>query len=381
LKEQKAALSNLIQTPTARLERCFIEHLDCCSYRLDAWQTGLFAQRLQAQRGSGEGRRTGIYFGAFGWVENLAPTVKTFVNPETLPATLRPADRHPILEEDDVMTSLSARTRVPGSRQGGFVHAPSLNHAAAAALLRNAYLSHAQPDEPDMFSVNLSSERVRRGQFILEGMRNGQPIEALLGYQFERGLHNRTSASEARRDSPVLELNQFIVPYREAFVFESIELAQSGTGAPSETIPPYSVVNGLKLSQAVLSAANAFGLATVLPVALRPNVDQGAAILAEQSALLDTLDAVKDLLLAENAFQLARGNFDRVAAVSLAQKEAHIPPDLEVINTPRGTEFTFTNRVTLHFEDLDPDVDANNPWFPIPLTPRARSLSVPEGNR
>jgi len=371
LKEQKAALANLIQTPTARLERCFIEHLDCCSYRLDAWQTGLFAQRLQAQRESAEGRRTGIYLGAFGWVENLAPTVKTFVNRETLPTTLRPTDRHPILEEDDVMTPLSARTRVPGSRQGGFVHAPSLNHAAAAALLRNAYLSHAQPDEPDMFSVNLSSERVRRGQFILEGMRNGQPIEALLGYQFERGLHDRTSASEASGASTVLELNQFIVPYREAFVFESIELAQSGTGAPSETIPPYSVVNGLKLSQAVLSAANAFGLATVLPAALRPNVDQGAAILAEQSALLDTLDAVKDLLLAENAFQLARGNFDRVAAVSLAQKEAHIPPDLEVINTPRGTEFTFTNRVTLHFEDLDPDVDANNPWFPIPLTPRA----------
>jgi hypothetical protein len=32
---------------------------------------------------------------------------------------------------------------------------------------------------------------VRRGQFVLEGMRNGQPIEALLGYQFERGLHDR----------------------------------------------------------------------------------------------------------------------------------------------------------------------------------------------
>ncbi len=110
-------------------------------------------------------------------------------------------------------------------------------------------------------------------------------------------------------------------------------------------------------------------------MALRPNADQGAAILAEQSALRDTLDAVKDLLLAENAFQLARGNFDRIAAVSLAQKEAHIPPELEVINTPRGTEFTFTNRVTLHFEDLDPAVPENNPWFPIPLTPRATAES------
>ena len=368
LREQKAALANLIKTPTARLERCFIEHLDCCNYRLDAWQTGMFAQRLQSQRGSGAGRQKGIYLGAFGWVENLSPAVKTFLSPESLPTSLRPADTQPILEEDDVMTSLSARTRLVGSRQGGFVHAPSLNHAAAAALLRNAYLSHAVPDQPDMFSVNLSSERVRRGQFILEGMRNGQPIEALLGYQFERGLHDRTSASEARDEDPVLELNQFIVPFREAFPFESVELAQTGTGAPSETIPPYSVVNGLKLSQATLSAANAFGLANVLPAALQPKASQGDAILAEQNALLDTLDAVKDLLLAENAFQLARGNFDRVAAVSLAQKEAHIPPELEVINTPRGTEFTFTNRVTLQFEDVDPET---NPWFPVSLTPRA----------
>lgn len=371
LREQKAALLNLADTPTARLERCLVEHLDCCNYRLDAWQTGLFAQRLQAQRSSGQERQTGIYLGAFGWIENLTPSVKVFLSPDSLPVSLRPTDAQPILEEDDVIADGS--TRLAGSRRGGFVQTPSLNHAAAAALLRNAYLSHALPEQAEMFSINLSSERVRRGQFILEGMRNGQPIEALLGYQFERGLHDRTSASEASGEIPVLELNQFILPFRQAFPFESHEVVQAGTGAPAETLPPYSVVNGLKLSQATLSAANGFGVATVLPAAERPDANQGAAILAEQDALLDSLDAVKDLLMAENAFQLVRGNFDRVAAVSLAQKEAHIPPELEVINTPRGTEFTFTNRVTLHFDDLDPALPANNPWPASPLTPRAKA--------
>jgi hypothetical protein len=371
LREQKTALQNLVDMPTARLERCLVEHLDCCSYRLDAWQTGLFAQRLQAQRNSGQGRRTGIYLGAFGWVENLSPSVKVFLSPDSLPASLRPADNHPILEEDEVITSRGAGRG--GARQGGFVHAPSLSHAAAAALLRNAYLSHSSPERAETFSVNLSSERVRRGQFVLEGMRNGQPIEALLGYQFERGLHDRTSASAVRGDIPVLELNRFILPFRQAFTFESREVVQAGTGAPAETVPPYSVVNGLKLSQATLSAANGFGLTAVLQAAELPDTNQGAAISAEQNALLDTLDAVKDLLMAENAFQLVRGNFDRVAAVSLAQKEAHIPPDLEVINTPRGTEFTFTNRVTLHFDDLDAALPANNAWPAIPLTPRAEA--------
>jgi hypothetical protein len=372
LKEQKSALAILAQTPTARLERCLIEHMDCCTYRLDAWQTGLFAQRLQTQRRvAGEGRQTGIYLGAYGWVENVKPSAKTFLSHEGLPAPLRPSDSHPVLEEDDVVVPGSSAP--PGSKRGGYVHAPSINHAAAAALLRNAYLSHADPNKAEMFEVNLSSERVRRAEFILEGMRNGQPIEALLGYQFERRLHDRTSESADRGDVPVLELNEFVAPFRQAFPFESVEIVQAGTGPATETVPAYSVVNGLKLMQATLNSANGFGLASILPAAQRPNPNQGAAIVAEQDALRDTLDAVKDLLMAENAYQLVRGNFDRVAAVSLAQKDAHVPPQLEVIETPRGTEFTFTNRVTLHFEDLDPAVPANNPWAGIDMTPRAKA--------
>lgn len=372
LRQQKNALLNLIDTPTARLERCLVEHIDCCNYRLDAWQTGLFTQRLLAQRAAGERageRQTGIHLGAYGWVENVKPSPKVFLSGDSLPPQLRPTDSHPVLEEDDVIASSTTRGRA--ARQGGFVHAPSLNHAAAAALLRNAYLSHASPEKSEMFSVNLSSERVRRAQFILEGMRNGQPIEALLGYQFERNLHERTSESANRGDATVLELNQFILPYRQAFPFESKEIVQAGTGPATETVPPYSVVNGLRLGEATLTPANGFGLGAILTPAELPNTDQAAAILAEQDALRNTLDAVKDLLMAENAFQLVRGNFDRVAAVSLAQKDAHIPPELEVVETPRGSEFTFTNRVTLHFADLDPALASSNPWPLNPMTPRA----------
>ena len=372
LREQKTALQLLIDTPTARLERCFVEHLDCCNYRLDAWQTGLFAQRLQTERSSGgapEARKRGIFLGAYGWVETVKQTPKVFLSSESIPASLRPADANPILEEDEVAGA--SRSRAPGLKQGGFVHAPSINHASAAALLRNAYLTHANPDQAEMFSVNLSSERVRNGEFLLEGMRNGQPIEALLGYQFERRLHDRTSESAARGDVPVLEFNEFILPYRQAFPFAAKEVPQAGTGGPTETIPPYSVVNGLTLIDATLNAGNGFGLASVLSPAERPNATLGAAIVAEQNTLKDSLDAVKDLLMAENAFQLVRGNFDRVAAVSLAQKDARIPQALEVIETPRGTEFTFTNRVTLHFADLDPSLAASNPWSVIAMTPRA----------
>ena len=40
-------------------------------------------------------------------------------------------------------------------------------------------------------AVNLSSERVRTALAFLEGIRHGQQLGALLGYQFERGLHDR----------------------------------------------------------------------------------------------------------------------------------------------------------------------------------------------
>ncbi|AGW90326.1 hypothetical protein [Cupriavidus sp. DF5525] len=369
--EQKQALAVLADATTAALERAFVEHLDCCQYRLDAWETGLFTQRLAQQRRLGaDDRRTGIYLGAFGWVESVKPATKVFLASESLPESLRPDDARPILEEDDAVAVPGA---APGSKRGGFMHAPSINHAAAGAVLRNAYLSHADPARAEMFSVNLSSERVRRADFVLQGMRNGQAIEALLGYQFERGLHDRTSASAARGDVPVLELNQFILPYRQAFPFEAREVVQAGTGDPSDALPAYSVVNGLRLATAAMSAADGYGLSAILPAAQRPDAQQGAAVLAERDALRDTLDAVKDLLMAENAYQLVQGNFDRVGAVSLAQKEARVPPALQVIDTPRGTEFTFTNRLTVHFDDLDPATVQANPWPEMPMTPRARA--------
>src|SRR5581483_1076671 len=280
VKEQRAALDVLAKSTTASLERCLVEHLDCCHYRLDAWQTGLIAQRLQSQRNAssdGEQRTTGIYLGAYGWVENLKRTPRTTLRSEALPPTLRPKDSRPVLEEDEI----AAATRTQGGlKQGGYVHAPSMNHAAASALLRSAYLSHASSAQAEILSVNLSSGRVRRAQFVLEGMRNGQPIEALLGYQFERGLHDRTSTSAALNEVPVLELNEFIEPYRAALPLDSREIPQAGTGPATETVPPYSVVNGLKLTTATLNAANGFGLSAVLPGPNWPNANQGAAILA-----------------------------------------------------------------------------------------------------
>jgi hypothetical protein len=355
LNSIKDALQVLSNKPTARLERCFTEHLDTCSYRLDAWQGALFYQRLQTQRevkydGEQVIRKKGIYVGAFGWVENLKPdTSKQLVPAGSVPASLHPANV-PLYEY---------------TSNGGFVHAPSLNQASAAAVLRSGYLSRATSAQPDTYAVNLSSERVRRAMFIMQGIRNGQSLEALLGYQFERGLHDRASQND-----DIKILNAFIYDFRDVFTIEQHYVQQQGAGTVTETIPANNVVNGLTLSESTLPypygvTLNLGGLSNAQKLAIQQ------AIEAEKNALADSLDAIKDLLMSESVYQLVQGNADRTGAVMNALKEAQLPPEIDVIQTPRSSHFSFTNRVTIQFETLTPASTGYNPWPAVPMTPRA----------
>ena len=121
---------------------------------------------------------------------------------------------------------------------GGFAHAPSLPQAVTAAVLRNAYLSHATRQERDLFGVNLSSARMRVAQTYIEGIRNGQPLAALLGYEFERGLHERHPGSE---------LDQFRYVLRDRFPFMAGKSTDFQAGVNKEVVEARNVVNGLDL--------------------------------------------------------------------------------------------------------------------------------------
>lgn len=330
LNSIKESLTFLANKPTATLERRFCEHIDTCSYRLDAWQTALFDQRLRKQRGlkeTGEqpGRKKGIYLGAFGWVEDIRPGSKQQIAADTLPEALRPPANKPVFEYAD---------------NGGFVHAPSINQATAAAVLRSGYLGHATTATPDVMAVNLSSERVRRALFILEGLRNGQTLEALLGFQFERGLHDRGSA-----DDNLKRLNEYIYNFRDKFTIQQHVVQQQGVpDATTETIERNNIVNGLALAETTSPYPYGVSLDTE-----GLNDPVKTAIIEEKDKLEDTLDAVKDLFLSESVFQMVQGNFDRAAAVTTALRDAAIPPEIEVIDTPATNHLSFTNRVTIQF--------------------------------
>jgi hypothetical protein len=331
LKEMREAMQVLAGLPTSKLHKYLSDHIDLVSYRLDAWQTGLFYRRLLQQRSRVS---SGIYIGAYGWVENLSISPQEKV---TIPEPLRPADGSPVHK-----LSLNA----------GFVHTPSLNHATAAGVLLSGYQNHSTKSDPGPFAVNISSGRVRRALFILEGIQNNQPLEALLGYQFERALHDRTTADSTQN------LNQYILAFREKFPVEHASIPQQGSQA-QETVSPFSVVNGLKVMNAKESEINA----------LVQNLAHAKLVLEEQDRLRDTVDALNDLFVSEAAFQATQGKMDRTAGLLNAVKNAEAPPELEFTRTPRSTHLSITNRVTVHF-DRNAAQNAGPGW-PAVSSPRS----------
>ncbi len=347
LDQTRDALTTLAPLPTARLERVFAEHVDTLNYRLDAWQAALFDRRVRLQRqlSADNQRRTGVYMGAYGYLENVkvASGRRLQVPDDTLPEPLRGGNNNLFVDPQN----------------GGYVHTPSMNHATAAAILRNGYLTHASPADREKLTVNMSSDRVRLAKDLIDGVRNGQSLEALLGYLFERGLHDWTT----RAVTPVI-LDQLKPVFRAAFPIRRTKLPRQGfSDEPAEVIDDFSVTNGLDLAN--ITADFPYGISNMPPL----DAAQIAAIKTEKSRLEGALDALRDVLSAESAYQLALGNFDRAAAVMQAVSGGALPVELEVIHSSRGSDLGFTNRVALQ---LDPSI-SSNPWPGIPMTRRART--------
>jgi hypothetical protein len=298
LRAVGAALKHLEHRPTAALDRLMEETLDLGAHRLDAWITSLATKRLAQLRSFGVG---GICLAGYGWVENLSPRGGAPAEPA--------AGEAPVVDTGNL----------------GFVHAPSLGQAATAAVLRAGYLSHAG-GSGNPFAIDLSSRRVRLARYLLEGVRQGQPLGALLGYLFERGLHERHA-----RD-PSLELDKFIVPFRKLAPLVAGKRDKADTGSV-EAIAASNVVDGKTLLDLRASGDIVFGT-DPLPTATGA---ERTAIDAELDALADALDAVADAVVAESVYQVVQGNPARAGATveAIATGDAP-PPELHVARTPRS---------------------------------------------
>ena len=356
LNDQVSALEVLKTASTASLERALAEHIDCLSYRFDAWRMGIQAVQLASMREETDTgfAKGGVYVGAYGWLENLTPR----------DARLTPVDFTPELEE--IFEEEGAPRPMLDSDNLGFIHAPSLDHAVTAAILRNGYDANSTDGASDRLAVDLSSERVRLAQHVLEGVRNGQSLGALLGYRLERALH----------DEPGLFLDRLIYDLRRAFPLAGnrnretrVEELESITQVEARN-----VLDGKEFMDHLEKTG-----ATEYPYDLEdlPLLDEftnaefpsaadiGRIIDAHVAKMRRIGDAVGDLAIAEGVYQVVRGNYDRAAGSLDAFSKGTHPPETEVSATPRSGK-TLTHRIGLHLEGgLAPD-------DPRLTTPRAQ---------
>jgi hypothetical protein len=225
-----------------------------------------------------------------------------------------------------------------------------------------------------LLSIDLSSERVRLASRLLDGVRQGQPLGALLGYRFERRLQ------EAGKP-------QFIAPFRELvpLVARKQEENDQPANKPVEAIAANNVVDGLALlrrwqtgkrttppqwNQATIPFGASVGQQKVKLPPFDSNDADTKVVLAGLAALEDAVDAVADALLAETVHQVVRGNPLRAASTveSIAGGEAP-PPELEVVRTPR-TGIALTHRLVVLFSG-DPALPPG--WAPFVNPQRANA--------
>jgi hypothetical protein len=274
LAETRKALRTLAGVKTGQLERLLPETLDICSHRFDAWATSLATKRLDTLRSRNP---LGTFVGGYGWVEDLSPS--------------------------------TART------SEGFLHAPSMAHATTGAVLASAYLSHRNQSGENPFVIDMSSDRVRVARQLIRGVRQGQPLAALLGYRIERAMQEQK------------ELRPHIAKLRK--------IAPLGNGLdtpdePVESIAANNVVHGIRILEMRRNKHKAYeALRTAVNSAHFIKID---AILKSIESLRDALG---DVLMAEKVYQVSRGNFSHAGFALDAIARGQSVAEPEVLDTPR----------------------------------------------
>ncbi len=262
-----AALATLAGRSPVELELRLRETLGLASHRLDAWITGLASRALGALRE--EGRAT-LRVGGFGWVEGLVPDAT-------------------------------------GTRESqGFVHAPSLEHAATAAVLRSGWNAHGSHDPGSSMAVDLRSERVRTAAYLLDGVRRGGTLGDLVGCRFERRLHDQG-------------LDHFIDDCRRR-VLEAQDITRAPRGP----------VDGLDLADEYHGAGVRIDLPDGTSFTVRPDTPE--SLPARQGLkralddLLASMDAVADVSVADSLHHLLQGNSDHGSATLDSIATGAVPP-------------------------------------------------------
>ena len=324
------------------------EFMDLFTYRLDAWWSGLVNFQLERIRKGEFGKASfATSIGAYGWLFNLNRNIN------------KSKKELPKAQADKIVQEMNLRDQkspiFQDEEHNEFILAPSINQAITAAILRSAYKKSKIEDGDSRLCINLSSLRVRKALRLIDGVRNGLSVGAVLGADLERGLHEAYKTSGQ-------ELDRYIYPLRQLFPLK-MEIKSESEG-PEANSYIMSVINGELLLNKINqdnedNEASDFRSRSLSNYLLASNPDAEPVkwfhdlfkgrpsahklIAARQiEQLADTFDALSDLVLSEGVYQLVQGN--RVAFSALMQNMQ----DGRIFNLPQITEIPIHSAVVRH---------------------------------
>ena len=292
-----AVADGRLHDPVADLEILMGETLGACMHRIDAWYTGYAVQALEDLR---RRRPQGLAVGGYGLV-------------------------------------LGLRRRPAGAgRTQGFVHAPSTDLAATAAILRSGWSALGGGGESGGgLALDLSSGAVRAASWIVDGVRDGQRLGELLGQSVERRLH------DAGLDAHVAPLRRLVL---------------DATGHHDR--PERRIVDGYLVARAWLGAdqvASLTDLEHAVARLLRPYAAGAPGLDDVLDAHARDLDAVADTAVAQAVHALVRDQPQAAsAALSGVSGGDAGPAALSMFGTERPGQ-RISHRVVLVLDPVDAD--------------------------
>lgn len=319
------------------------EFLDLFTHRLDAWFLGIvdywFNQKIRIVD-------AGVV-GAFGWTFNLRYEPKNPI-----------ANSEKIIGDMELLGLPKGTSLLdpPPSADAHFVMAPSIQHALTAAVLRSSYLKAKSKNRvvDSQICVNLSSTRVRQALRLVEGIKSGMSLSIILGADFERYLHEAYKIYKINIDGVerAIEMDEYIYTLRR--IFPQITQIK----AEDERANDYDmqVVNGEALLNSFIekwswdgSVSEWLGknysdlpwLYNLVQDIEKEYTDPKIAnsrrdcLFQIIERLMDSYDALNDLLLSEGVHRLIMGDKASYYAISsfLANGDGNLP-DMEILNIP-----------------------------------------------
>jgi len=322
--ELQIALHQLSSLPVADLERLMMETIDLAAHRLDAFITGLATRRLLNFRAGERAipRAATTYYGAYGFVEDVRPIART---------TRQITD----LGSVDVQAN-----------NGGYIHTPSLRHATTAAILRSGRMTEKTSTR---YMIELPSKRARVARDLMDAVRDGQALGAVLGARLERGLR------DAGRTQNIPQMELYILALRLLFP-QVANKSGNDPGLPADRIAARNVVDGkLVRDKSHGPGGLPFGTANLPQRGSR----EEKAISAEIAKLDELMDAAGDLVVSEAMYQIAAGDPITAEAAMNFLPAGNNPPEPQVTDTPTNG-IAVSHRVALVLEP--PTAPAVDGW-------------------